>query len=829
MKILHIIQTYHPAIGGSETWCRNVCLFSAKRGIVTNVATMNTVNMAEAFDKDFSQKQFILHQLSEQDYDDGVVIKRYALWKPWSGTLIAKIINFLFYKLKLCKTQIGEIFIGSPHSFEMYGALFKEIKNTDIVVLHTLPYFHNLVGYAIAKLYGKAVINVPYFHPEHVQHEKKLFFNMMNHCDAIIALSDYEKKYLINKGVQPQKIFVHGSSIDTEALGSKIELENFKRLLSQEYGFDEKSKCLLFIGRKNPYKGIGTLIKAAEEIANEENITLFLFLAGPDTRDFLDMYQDCKNSIRLKTINFGQVSDEEKDYLLELCDVLVLPSKFEAFGIVFLEAWKHKKPVIGTNRGGIPAIIGEAGLCFEYGNVTDLKEKIKLILNNDALAKKFGEAGKKRLEENYTIQKVGESFVNICRKLKKQTRILIVSQLLPPYYIGGAEIVAYEQSKKLKDLGFEMKVFAGRINDSQRQYGIKREKGAVDILRFNLHHKDFFHLKFANFNKEALQEKFMSELYNYAPDLVHFHNIFALSLEMIGNCHEMRIPTVMTLHDYWGICPNNLLLDNNASLCAKMDCSGCLYNLTLEDGRFISTNERNLKCIEYYNKINLLISPSQYLAKRYIERGIFQEKLEVIGYGIDCSRFENIKKIRNKRIRFGFIGQIIWHKGIENLLYAMELLNKQERENISLTVIGTGEEPFLSYCKTLAKKLDFIKFLGKANNDKINLVLNQIDVLIVPSIWPENSPVTILEAFASGTPVIASNIGGIPELVEDGINGYLYKHDEPISLAENIRKIIKNPQIIDKMRQACLIKAKEHDLINNITRISEHYRRLIYN
>ena len=100
-------------------------------------------------------------------------------------------------------------------------------------------------------------------------------------------------------------------------------------------------------------------------------------------------------------------------------------------------------------------------------------------------------------------------------------------------------------------------------------------------------------------------------------------------------------------------------------------------------------------------------------------------------------------------------------------------------------------------------------------------------MLIVPSIWPENSPVTIMEALASGTPVLASNVGGIPELVQEGINGYLHQYNEPATLTQNLRKFIWHPEMIGKMRPACLEKAKQYDLINQVKIIAEHYNRLI--
>jgi glycosyltransferase involved in cell wall biosynthesis len=290
----------------------------------------------------------------------------------------------------------------------------------------------------------------------------------------------------------------------------------------------------------------------------------------------------------------------------------------------------------------------------------------------------------------------------------------------------------------------------------------------------------------------------------------------------------------MTLHDFWGICFKNILITNEGRLCDKkgLECIYCQRNLCNADGKPISLSERNRIFMQYLNMANLLISPSRYLIERFIDCGLSKDKTDVINYGIDLSRFRNIRKTKSNKIKLGYIGQIIGHKGIENLLMAVSLLSNKEKQKLSLFLIGSGEKLFVEYCKKLTKELklqDTVIFYGKVANNIILKMYHNIDALIVPSIWPENSPVTILESLATGTPVLSSDIGGIPELIQDGVNGFLHKHNEPISLTTNIKKIIEQPQIINEMRKACLLKIQEHDLVNSVKKISEHYKRLIVN
>lgn len=828
MKVINIIQRYSPAIGGAETWCSNISRFVANKGFIVKIATINLYNLEE-FHKDLPLNQQYV-RLGKYDFDNGVFVTRYNLWTFHSGRISSKILNLIFHKLQLDKTEIGYIFRHSPHSFEMYRNLLHEVKDADIVHLHTLPYFHNIAGYFIAKILRKKIIITPYFHPGHPEYEKNIFFRILNKTDAIIALTKYEKDYLIKKGVSPEKIYITGCFIGDANYEENKESGDFIINLTKRYNINKEAKKIIFIGRKEIYKGISTLIEAAKNIADEERMDLFLFLVGPDTPEFIRKYTDLNNMGRLKVVNFGFVSEVEKSELLKFSDLLVLPSEFESFGIVFLEAWKYKKPVIGSNKGPIPDVIKDTGLYFKFGDVEDLKEKIKILLYDKRLALKLGEAGNERVKE-YSLRKIGDKIINIYYSVIKKKRILIVSHLFYPYFIGGSEVVAYEQAKILKNLGFDIKIFAGRINNKGKRYIASKERNKFEIMRFNLHDKDF-DFNFFDFDKKKLLEIFHEALFKFAPDIVHFHNIYALSIKMIEECCKIHIPTVMTLHDYWGICPSNLLINDEGSLCYKkeIECIDCQGDLRDNDSNSVSLTKRNQILMQYLNMVDLFISPSRYLLNRFIDCGIPRDKTTIINYGIDLSRFKKIKKVRSEKVRFGYIGQIVGHKGIENLLRSVSLLSEEEKERMSLILVGSGEKTFVEYAKNLTKELGLsgiAAFYGKVDNNKVPELYRNIDILIVPSIWPENSPVTIMESFATGTPVLGSCIGGIPELIKDGENGFLHNFDDPISLSENIRKIIINPELIRQLQVACLRKAEENNLFVCAEKIAGCYNRII--
>ena len=240
----------------------------------------------------------------------------------------------------------------------------------------------------------------PHFHPDHPHYERWSNYWLLRRCDAVIAVSDYERDYLVKKGVDPAKIIVTGNGVhiqDYVAHG----LEQFEAELRRRHHLSSATKIILFVGRKLEYKGIATLVAAVRHLSAAEDVALLL--AGPSSSWFEEFYGTLSAKDRERIIDLGTVSDQEKINLLHLAEVLVLPSRFEAFGIVFLEAWACGTPVIGAATGAIPSVIGEGGLTFPYGDATQLAEKLRTVLHDENLAHAMASRGQRRLRSKFTL------------------------------------------------------------------------------------------------------------------------------------------------------------------------------------------------------------------------------------------------------------------------------------------------------------------------------------------------------------------------------------------------------------------------------------------
>lgn len=810
MRIVNIIQRYPPAIGGSETWCQEICRYLAKKGHNVRVLTMDINKEEEYWREPLDEDHFI--SLGRLGFDKDVFIRRYKRSLP--------IHTFYHVVLKnLLDKRLGIYFYG-PHSSEMYGRMWREIKKADVVFLHTIPYPHNYIAFIIAKLLRKRTVIVPHFHPGHPHYERNSHYWLLKNCDCVIAVTEFEKRYLEGRGIKGERIIVTGNGIHPE-LYIPANLDDYRKTIQERYRLKNEDRVVVFIGRKTEEKGVGHLIEAVRRLIHEMPIKLFLI--GPTFDWYNDIYDRLSDKEKEHIIEMGEIPHQEKVNLLHISDLLVLPSRYEAFGIVFLEAWICGVPVIGTTEGAMPDVIGDDGFLCRYGDVEDLRAKIKEALNDSNKTRKMAERGRTKVINNYTWQVIGEKTEKAIKQIYGKKKILFCCSAYPPNFIGGAELIAHEQAKVLKKLGHDVVIFAGELNRGGKRYSIRNDHyEGLPVYRICLHPEDYS-ADFFNFFHEEIHQPFDHLLEDFSPDVMHFHNIIGLSVGLIQIAKRRKIKTILTLHDYWGICHKNTLMKSIGDICGDdARCEECMPYITEERWKDIPIQMRKDYILSRLNKIDAFISPSRYLAERYIKAGIEREKIHVIPNGIDLKRFKKVSRNSNKKIRFSFVGYIGKHKGIHVLMDALSYIKDKDR--MMLNLVGDGEDR--SRIEEFVKQNgfgDMVKFWGKVDNSSIESVYKDTDVLILPSVWPDNHPVSICEAMASGIPVIASRIGGIPELVEDGKTGYLFEAGDSKELAQRMSEFIIDRDRITRFGDNAMRKISEYPIDRQVERILRVY------
>ncbi len=260
----------------------------------------------------------------------------------------------------------------------------------DIVHVHGYPSFQPWITSLARRLRKFPLVFTPHYHPFGTKpHLVRRLFDMLfgrpalRSADRIIALTDYEKS-LLSRFVKKERIRVVPNPVPLSTLK---KIREFKK----KHGLKE---YILFVGRLEKDKGINYLIDAAGD------------------RDVVIIGKDVGFGSRIKRRKnvhlLGQVSNEELMSAYTECSLVAMPSRYEAFGIVFIEAMAYGKPVIGTNAGPVPSIIGKAGLTVNYGDVKGLKKAISTILKNP---KKYGKVGLSQVKQ-YDV-------TNVVKKIEK--------------------------------------------------------------------------------------------------------------------------------------------------------------------------------------------------------------------------------------------------------------------------------------------------------------------------------------------------------------------------------------------------------------------------
>lgn len=367
-------------------------------------------------------------------------------------------------------------------------------------------------------------------------------------------------------------------------------------------------------------------------------------------------------------------------------------------------------------------------------------------------------------------------------------KVVKVIHGFPPDYMAGSEVYSYHLVKALREQGEDVSVFTSVENAFDPEYQVYDDKYQdIPVRRVNKFRRDYqYQDKFYDSQIDCLFKTYLEE---FKPDLVHFGHLSHLSTQLIAiTKQEYGLPIVFTIHDFWMFCVKGQLINQEGKICQGPSVGRCLacspYHPTKSE---VEQTLQQMRSV--IGLVDIFLSPSHTLRDFYLKQGVPKEKVIYSKYGFDTRKIHYRPKTytQQSKVKFGFMGRIIPTKGIRVLIEAFKNIDA------TLNIYGQigSEKRFLQF--------DNIYFKGSYDNQSIQSVLTNIDVLIVPSLWYENSPLVIQEAFLAGIPVITSNIGGMKELVNDGINGYLFEVGNAQSLQNLVLKIIKNPIMLNSL------------------------------
>ncbi|MBF5059637.1 glycosyltransferase [Candidatus Neptunochlamydia vexilliferae] len=429
-------------------------------------------------------------------------------------------------------------------------------------------------------------------------------------------------------------------------------------------------------------------------------------------------------------------------------------------------------------------------------------------------------------------------------------KILKIIHGYPNRYNAGSEVYSQTLCHGLVERGHEVVVFTRQEDAYKQEYSVMWDRDPlcqeIKLCLINMaHSRD-------GYRHEKVDEALGKLLDEYQPEVVHIGHLNHLSTSMIFEIKRRNLPIVFTLHDFWLMCPRGQFLQaiNSKSENLYPACSG------QEDRKCASTcywryfsSQDDQEDLQYWtdwigkrmnhvkeisNKVDLFIAPSRYLMERFIDDfPIDLSKIIYLDYGFPLERLKGRNRKRGDTFTFGYIGT---HKQAKGILHLLEAFN-QVHEGAKLKIWGPPLQPFTkslkSYVKTFPVEVEKkIEWIGGYRNEKIvEDVFNHVDAIVVPSIWGENSPLVIHEALEAGVATITANFGGMKEYVHHEVNGLLFEHRSPSSLAEQMKRLKEERGLLEKLSKGGYQQSYDGHIPSieeHVDTIINHYERLTH-
>lgn len=456
-----------------------------------------------------------------------------------------------------------------------------------------------------------------------------------------------------------------------------------------------------------------------------------------------------------------------------------------------------------------------------------------------------------------------------------------------PECVGGTEFYTYNLSRELKAGGFDVCIFTAFDDGKAGRYELQKtefeELKVVKVMNSPYLAKTFLDY-FIDPNIDSIFRRIVSE---EKPDIIHFQHIPYLSGNLPEIAHQMGVPGVFTLHDYWYMCYRSQLIRPGLGTCpgpsGGLFCASCLdaapngaapafrlpllqrvlelpkvRKLNLKDkippdmkaklkklllrqtpsvthetiqNPYIVTILENKYRLDFFKRQlvfpDFVLSPSVHLKRRYESEG-FREIVHLpLG-------FYRVKKVETLpfagKLRIAYLGNLMPFKGPDVILRELSGLEREKQKMLELNFHGRMNDK--EYFKSLEELADgfpqgVVTFHGGYRSDTdLHGIFSRNHLVIFPSLWEENYPLVVREALLHGVPVIGSKLGGVPEAIEEGVNGFVFDPYKEGDLREKISVILGNPGVIETLTRGAR-DTKIESMEDHVEKILGIYVKLI--
>jgi len=427
-------------------------------------------------------------------------------------------------------------------------------------------------------------------------------------------------------------------------------------------------------------------------------------------------------------------------------------------------------------------------------------------------------------------------------------RVLLVVHGYPPQGTGGTEIYVHSLALALRAQGEEVFVLAREADPARPDFATREELAdGLRVLRVN---NTFCQVRSVRdaYLSAAVRRLAGDWIEEVRPDVAHLHHLTGLSGDLPLECARRGLPVVLTLHDYWLICHRGQLLDRDLRRCAGPlpgGCAGCLGEAAIvspatgaeaaaaataaaalaraaarrlprgvtrslrraaaaaaRDGQAAATLRRARALQQACRAATRCLAPSSTVRERFLAFGVEAARLTPQELGLDLAPFRGLRPAPGDgRLRIGFLGSLMVSKAPH---LALEAYAGLPPGRASLQLFGAhaayhGDDGYRARLEPLLR-LPGVRYGGALPHAEVPAALAGLDIVVVPSVWLENSPLVIREAFAAGVPVVAADLGGMAEMVEDGRSGLLFRPGDAADLRRCLARLLEEPGLRERLR-----------------------------
>ena len=438
-------------------------------------------------------------------------------------------------------------------------------------------------------------------------------------------------------------------------------------------------------------------------------------------------------------------------------------------------------------------------------------------------------------------------------------KVLFITNGFPPHRWAGTETYTAGLAKGLYQSGYDINVLCAgkwRLGDSYWNGYDDNIYQNIPVRRINLNWKKapdpFRYL----YNNPVIAKYLADYLEEIQPDIVHITSCETLSASVLRVVKDTGLPLVLSLTDFWFLCPRINLMHSDGSNCdgntTAWECLRCnmagskayrwparllpektVASLLTTISRYpFLTRRRGLRgfagdmadrkdfLMQALTWPDYLMTASPFVRDIFISNGV-NAPIKVHPYGHDLSWLKKyIGKTASKKIRIGYIGQIARFKGVHLLLQAATHLQEYYSDQFSISIYGNmkHDPEYGEQLYQLAENLPNVRFCGIYPHEESAAIFANLDVLVVPSLWYD-FPLIIYEAFATRTPVIATNLGGMAEAIIDEVNGLLFERNNLTELTDKLNRVIVEKDLLNRLRSGVPRVKTSQEEVNEIENI----------